>query len=116
MLLGNPVQAPGKHVEFAGHRHLHDQALALVDQVGIALRPSRELPVEPLENALSGTIDEQSVEKIQEAIAGGSLDGPARPQFFVLRPEFFPRPRRDGGARRCRSRFAELLPGSGACA
>ena len=39
MLLGNAVQAAGKHVELAGHRNLHDQALAFVDQVGITLRP-----------------------------------------------------------------------------
>ena len=89
MLLGDTVQPPGEHVELARHRYLHDQAFALINQVGISLRPSGELPVKALENALPGAVDEQSVEKIQEAIAGGSLDCPARPQIFVLQQNFF---------------------------
>ncbi len=59
MLLGDAVEAAGQHVEFAGHRYLHDQALAFVDEVGITLRPSGELAVEAMEDVFPGTVDEK---------------------------------------------------------
>ena len=89
MLLGNTVQAPRKHVEFAGHRNLHDQPLALVNQVGITLRPPGKLAVQPLEEVRLGSVHEESVEQVEKAVAGGALDGPARPQFFVAHQNLF---------------------------
>ena len=38
---------------------------------------------------LPGTVDEHAVEKIQEAVAGGALDGPGRPQVLILDQNFF---------------------------
>ena len=89
MLLGNPVQAARQHVELAGHRDLHDQALALVDEIRVALRPSRKLPVKPLEETGLGCVNEHSVEQIEEAVASGAFDGPARAKFFVADQNLF---------------------------
>ena len=83
MLLGDAVQAAGKHIEFAGHRDLHDQALALVDKIGVALRPSGKLAGKADGKSGFGGVNEQSIEQIQKAVAGGAFDGPARPKFFV---------------------------------
>ncbi len=83
VLLGNAVETAGEHVEFAGHGDLHDQALALVDKVGVTLRPSRELAVQTLEDSLPRAVDEHAVEKIQETVTGSSFNRPTGPQVFI---------------------------------
>src|SRR6202023_3817437 len=82
-------QTAGQHVEFAGHRYLRDQAFAVVDEIGIALRPSGKLSIEPLEEARFGRVHEHSVKQVEEAVAGGSLDGPPRPQLFVTDQDLY---------------------------
>ena len=85
MLLRNTVQAPGEHVQLARHGDLHNQALALIDEVRVALRPSGELPVKALEDSsLREPSTNRTVEKIQEPIAGGALNGPSRTQVLIL--------------------------------
>ncbi len=87
--------------------------LALVNQVGITLRPSRKLSVQALEEARLGSIDKESVEKIQETIAGGPLDRPTRPQFFVADKNLF-RGQVDSSAAVAEASPADEWPGRGA--
>lgn len=85
---GNVVQAAGEHVQFARQRHLQDQPLAIVDQVVHRLFHSGKGLVEALEGAGMPAIDEDAVQVIQEAVAGGAVDGP-RPQLFVSGQDLF---------------------------
>ena len=91
MLFGDAVKAARKHVEFAGHGYLHDQALALVNQIGVTLRPAGELAVEALKDGSLGGVDEKAVKQIQEAVSGGSFDRPTGPEFFIFYQDLFRR-------------------------
>src|SRR4029077_11201497 len=75
----------GEHVELAGHLSVHDQDLALADDVLERASLPRELAIEAAERLLSGRIDEQSADKIGELVAGRALDRPVLAQVLMAR-------------------------------
>ena len=80
VLLRQAVELVGQHVHFAGKRHLHDQALGVVDHLGKGARVLRPVTVETGEGLSVLGRDKQAVEHVQKVIAARAIDRPVLPQ------------------------------------
>ena len=89
VLLGEAVEAAGEHGQFAGKRDAEDQFPCLVEEVFVALVPAGEAFVDALEGLAAAGVDEDAVDEVEEAIAGGAFDGPAGAEAFVAGQDFF---------------------------
>ena len=93
------VEPVAEHVELGGHRRLHDEPLALVDDLGEGRSLVDEPGVDPLHGPRLAAVDEDAVQEVEELVAGGAAMGPvaaaaARPgQDLLGHDERRPRPR-----------------------
>ena len=87
VLLGDRVQAMRERVELGGHRGLHDEPLAVVHDLGEAGAVADEARVVLLHGARLRAIDEDTVQQVQELVAGGAGGGPRLRQLLARRQD-----------------------------
>ena len=75
-LLGQAVELMGQHVQLARQRHLHDQQLLAVDQVGKARTLAGKVVVDPADGVDVVAIHEQAADLVQEVVAAGAVNRP----------------------------------------
>ena len=89
MLLRQAVELVGQHVHFAGKRHLHDQALGVVDHLGKGARVLGPVTVETGEGLSVLGRNKQAVEHVKKVIAARAIDRPVLPQCLMYTQNLF---------------------------